>query len=139
MKKVLLSVVALLMLLVLSVPLVSEAGLGRFAGEDVAVTRQHQGWCGVVPMDSVYVKIYQPPIYIIGATSYTMNTFTEEVKSSYQLSIKFNYDTKDVYIYNMSKGSWYNDDSWGGGDDFETARQKYYNKIFYKCYNISFF
>jgi len=140
MKKVALSIVALVMLLALNMSSVFAEGLGRFEGQDVAVTRQRQGWISVVPMDSVYVKLYRPPIYIIGITSYTVNTFTEEVRSSSSLSIKFNYDTKDIYNYNPNRsGVWVKDQGWGTGTDFEQARERYYNKIFYKCYNIPFF
>jgi len=138
MKKIIYGLLIVTLMIIANVSVVMARGIGEFEGQDVAVTRMHQGYVGVVPMDSVYVKLYDPPVYLIGMTSYTVDTNTEQIKYTKALTVKYNYSTKEIYVYDDSRGgSWSKDTSWGQG--FEKGREGYYNKIFFKCYNIPFF
>lgn len=128
----------IMFLSLLTIPIFSFAyGLAGFENQNVAVSRMWQGYVVVIPLDSVYVKSYNPPHYIISGTVYTVNTNTNQIVSSKGTTTYFNYDTKGIFSYDEKTGTWHSDNNWGSG--FEAGRQAFYNKIFYKCYRIPFF
>lgn len=104
-----------------------------------AIGSMHQGFFYVMDLDSVYVKLYHPPLYIIAGTITVIDNGykNQGPVSQKEVTYRLNYDTKQIDSYNESTGSW-DDQSFTFNRD-PHLMISYYNKIFYRLYDVPFF
>ncbi len=85
---------------------------------------------------SVQVKRYEPPIYEIFCDTPLFDKYAQRVLTGkYSNLIRYNYDTKQIWIFNRTQDKWYLQDIYGVSASFRNV----FNLVFYTAYNIYFY
>ena len=100
--------------------------------------KMYEGSVPILYLDknSVSVERYEPPIYEISCDTPLYDKYSHKaMRDGSRNLIRYNFDTKQVWIYNRTQNRWYEQDVDGASKDYK----KLFNEVFEIAYNMKFY
>ena len=86
--------------------------------------------------NSVQIKQYAPPVYEISCNTTLYDKYAQKVMHGGENNLmRYNFDTKQIWLYNFSEGRWYEQDVQGVSKEFK----RLFNEVFRIAYNRDFY